>query len=68
METFTREKGYDLVFEDALHALKTAQKAGFVTVGVYDAYSEEKQPEMKASAQLYLRDYKNLAALDKQLS
>lgn len=57
-----------LVFEDALHALKTAKKAGFVTVGVYDAYSEEKQPEMKASAHLYLRDYKNLAALDKQLS
>ena len=46
----------------------TAQKAGFVTVGVYDTYSEEKQEEMKASAQLYLQDYKNLAALDKQLS
>jgi hypothetical protein len=29
-----------LVFEDALHALRTAKAAGFPTVGVYDAASE----------------------------
>ena len=29
------------VFEDALHAIKTAKKAGFRTVGIYDRYSEK---------------------------
>lgn len=52
-----------LVFEDALHALKTAGKAGFVTVGVYDAYSEEKQAELEQAARIYLKDYRDPSAV-----
>lgn len=52
-----------LVFEDALHAIHTAKQAGFVTVGIYDAYSEEKQAEIKETADVYLKGYEDLTAL-----
>lgn len=35
------------VFEDALHAIRTAKSAGFRTVGIYDASSLENWEEMK---------------------
>ena len=62
-----RKAEESLVFEDALHALETARKAGFVTVGVYDAYSEEKQEALKAKAHVYLRDYHDIDALMKRI-
>ena len=43
-----------LVFEDSLYALKTAQAAGYRTVGVFDANGEEDQAGMKAAAEVYL--------------
>ena len=46
-----------LVFEDALHAVQTAKKAGFVTVGVYDWVSEAKQEEIKKTADVYLESF-----------
>ena len=48
-----------IVFEDALHALQTAAKDGFATVGIYDA-SEPCQKEMQESADLYLTDFRDL--------
>ncbi|MBE6931152.1 MAG: HAD family phosphatase [Ruminococcaceae bacterium] len=45
-----------LVFEDALHALKTSKSAGFLTVGVYDP-SEPGQTELRAAADWYLSDW-----------
>ncbi len=56
-----------LVFEDALHAVKTAKKAGFVTVGVYDWVSEAKQEEMKRTADVYLESFTDLAPLWKKM-
>lgn len=44
------------VFEDALHALLTAKKAGFHTVGLYDAASEENQEALRSEADLYMTD------------
>lgn len=44
------------VFEDALHAARTAKKAGFPVVGIYDA-SEEGQEELRRIADVYLEDY-----------
>lgn len=44
------------VFEDAVHAAKTANAAGFVTVGVYDRFSEEDQAELKNIVDIYLMD------------
>lgn len=43
------------IFEDALHSVQTAKKAGFHTVGIYDAASENKQADLKAICDLYVR-------------
>lgn len=42
------------VFEDGLYAAKTAAKAGFFVVGVYDRCSEKDQETLKKTAALYL--------------
>lgn len=41
-----------LVFEDSLHAVRTAKKAGFATAAVYDI-GEKHQEELKKSADFY---------------
>lgn len=50
------EKDETVVFEDALHALKTAKADGFVTTGVFDVH-EENQEELKMIADCYIEDY-----------
>ena len=50
------EKGETVVFEDALHALKTAKADGFVTVGVFDIH-EENQEELERMADCYIQNY-----------
>ena len=50
------EKGETVVFEDALHALKTAKADGFVIAGVFDVH-EENQEELKKTADTYIDDY-----------
>ena len=48
---------HTLVFEDALYAIGTAKKAGFVTVGVYDAASEKEQDKIREQADIYLESF-----------
>lgn len=43
------------VFEDALHAIKTAKEAGFHTIGVYDRMSDKVQEQIKQIADIYVR-------------
>lgn len=45
-----------VVFEDALHAARTAHDAGFRVCGVYDASAEADQTELRALADWYVRD------------
>ena len=52
-----------LVFEDALHALHTAKRAGFRTVCVYDAAGEDVRAEIEAVSDFYLRDFSDLSAI-----
>ena len=52
-----------LVFEDALYALKTANRAGFQTVGVYDEASDDEQEEIRRESRFYLRSLAELGAL-----
>lgn len=55
-----------LVFEDALHAARTAKEAGFLVAGVYDSSAEEDQEALKALCDWYLPrldDPRFLAAL-----
>lgn len=48
------KKKETLVFEDAVFALETAQKAGFITVGVYDK-SEENQDKVRKVSDFYIK-------------
>ncbi len=50
------EKSKTVVFEDAVYALKTAKKDGFITAAVYDRY-EKNQKEIKALSDFYITDY-----------
>ena len=52
-----------LVFEDSLYALKTAKKAGYHTVGVYDADGESRQDLLKETADIYCTDFTQLLYL-----
>ena len=45
--------GETLVVEDALYAMKTAKKAGFVVAGVYDKTSDDEQDEIKSICDYY---------------
>lgn len=49
-----------LVFEDALHALRTAKKAGFRTVGVYDDASAGQQEEIRRTGDRYIRSFREI--------
>ena len=42
-----------LVVEDALYAMETAKKAGFVVAGVYDLVAKDQQKEIKSLCDYY---------------
>lgn len=48
-----------IVVEDAAFALKTAKKAGFFTIGVYEP-SEKDQESVKTYSDLYIKDFHEL--------
>ena len=50
------EKNETIVFEDALHALKTAKSDGFKVAAVYDTH-ESCQSEMKEISDYYITDF-----------
>ena len=52
-----------LVFEDSLYALRTASAAGYVTAGVYDGLGGPDQAGLAESADMYIRDLSEAAAL-----
>lgn len=56
------------VFEDALYALETAKKAGFRTVGVFDAYSAKDQEKIREISDLYLEKLADFPAFMKDVS
>lgn len=43
-----------VVFEDALHAIKAAKKAGFYTVGMHEAFFESDAEEIRRTADCYI--------------
>ncbi len=49
-----------LVFEDALHGLLTAKRAGFYTVGIYDEVSSRQQESLEMHADLYGKDFNEI--------
>lgn len=52
-----------LVFEDSLYALKTADDAGFVTVGVYDIKGETDREGVKNTGKYYVTELNEFPAV-----
>ena len=50
------EKAETVVFEDTLHALKTAKEDGFNVAAVYDSH-EQRQEKMKEISDYYITDF-----------
>ena len=51
---------HTLVFEDALHAIRTAKAAGFRVAAVYDASAEDDQEEIRSLADYYIRSFEEM--------
>lgn len=51
-----------LVFEDAYHAIRTAKKAGFLTVAVYDRANDRKLGKIWNTADMYLPEFDDFQA------
>ncbi len=49
-----------VVFEDALHAIRTAKSAGFRVAAIYDPSAEEDQAEIRRLADYYYRSFEEL--------
>lgn len=47
------------VFEDVIHAIRSANSAGFVSVGVYDKASAADNGAMRAESRIYLHSLEN---------
>lgn len=48
-----------MVFEDALHAIKSAKAAGLLVAAVYDKSARKHQEEIKATADIYLNSFED---------
>ena len=46
-----------VVFEDAIHPIRTAKKAGFRVAAIYDPSSEGEHEEIRALAEIYFHSY-----------
>ena len=53
------EPGDIFVFEDVIHAVRSAGSAGFVTVGVYDEASASDNEAMRSESSIYLHSLEN---------
>ena len=49
-----------VIFEDALHAIRTAKAAGFRVCGVYDPSAEEDQEKIRALSDYYIRSFEEM--------
>lgn len=54
-----------VVFEDILPAIHSANRAGMMTVGVYDKYSEHEMEEIRGNADLFIYDFNHLMGQEK---
>ena len=49
-----------VVFEDALHAIRTAKNAGFRVAAVYDSAADDDQEEIRALADYYISSFEEM--------
>jgi haloacid dehalogenase superfamily, subfamily IA, variant 3 with third motif having DD or ED len=57
LELLNSKKEDTIVFEDALHAIETAKKAGFRVVGVYDASADADWEQISKIADWHIKSY-----------
>lgn len=57
MRRLRSNKKDTVVFEDALHAIRTAKAAGFRVAAVYDPAAEAEQEEIRRLADYYIRSF-----------
>ena len=57
MRRLQSNKQDTVIFEDALHAIRTAKAAGFRVAAVYDASAEADQAEIRGLADYYIRSF-----------
>ena len=60
LELLKTEKDNTIVFEDALHGVETAKKAGFRAAGVYDASADGDREQIQRIANWYIRSFEEL--------
>ncbi len=53
-----------VVFEDALHAIKTAKDAGFRTIGIFDASSIDNINEIRETSDIYIESLDHLGDIN----
>ena len=61
MEAVDGELPSSWVFEDALHAMKTAKRAGFKVCAVYDETESSNAPLMRELCDIYVDSFKELS-------
>lgn len=49
-----------VIFEDAVHAIRTAKRAGFRVCGVYDPSAEADQEEIRQISDYYIRSFEEM--------
>ena len=49
-----------VIFEDAVHAIRTAKRAGFRVCGVYDPSAEADQEEIRRLSDYYIRSFEEM--------
>ena len=60
MRRLQSNKKDTVIFEDSLHAIETAAKAGFRICGVYDPTSEEDQEAIRSLSEYYIRSFEEM--------
>ena len=49
-----------IVFEDALHCIKSAKAAGFKVIGVYDKANEKDMDKISEYSDMYIKSFEEL--------
>ena len=60
MRRLRSNKKDTVIFEDALHAIRTAKAAGFRVCGVYDPSAEDDQEDIKSLSDYYIRSFEEM--------
>jgi len=58
LEQLNTQLNETVVFEDALHAIKTAKAAGFTVVGIHDLSAKKDEQEIRSIADRYIYSFK----------